>query len=198
MRKVRGPILDTFYARLRRCGDPACVGRPVTEHSRFPTLTAKPGGRRPVWQQIADTIREAITSGQLAAGEQIPSVRELVVQFGLPVLTLQQAMAELADEGVVAIRQGRRSVVCAHQRRRCHGPLDLLIRAMTAREPDAGSTSAGRCRLGRSGRSTRSCPARSPLRSGGSGSTRTRLPQPGCPRPSPARRPLRRRTLSQR
>ena len=28
LRKLRGPVLDTFYARLRRCGDLACTGRP--------------------------------------------------------------------------------------------------------------------------------------------------------------------------
>jgi integrase len=28
VRKVRGPLLDTFYARLMRCGNLACTGRP--------------------------------------------------------------------------------------------------------------------------------------------------------------------------
>ena len=38
LRKIRGPMLDTLYARLRRCGDVACTGRPFTEHSSFPVL----------------------------------------------------------------------------------------------------------------------------------------------------------------
>jgi len=34
MRKVRGPMLDTLYARLRRCGDPSCLsGRAFIRHS---------------------------------------------------------------------------------------------------------------------------------------------------------------------
>ena len=43
LRKVRGPVLDTFYARLRKCGDLTCTGRPFTEHSRFPALVVKRG-----------------------------------------------------------------------------------------------------------------------------------------------------------
>jgi len=36
LRKLRGPVLDTFYARLRRCADLTCTGRPFTEHRKFP------------------------------------------------------------------------------------------------------------------------------------------------------------------
>ena len=46
-RKVRGPILDQFYARLKRCGTLACTGRPFTEHRNVPTLMINPGDRRP-------------------------------------------------------------------------------------------------------------------------------------------------------
>ena len=69
LRKIRGPVLDTFYARLRRCGDLSCTGRPFTEHRSFPALDVEPGDRRPAWQQIAGTIREAIGTGQLRPGE---------------------------------------------------------------------------------------------------------------------------------
>src|SRR5712691_3332054 len=32
LRKLRGPLLDTFYSRLRRCGDLRCNRRPFMEH----------------------------------------------------------------------------------------------------------------------------------------------------------------------
>jgi integrase len=111
LRKIRGPMLDTFYARLRRCGDLACTGRPFTEHSSFPVLVIQHGDRRPAWHQVADTIREAIHSGRLAPGAQLPSVRALAAQHVLPVATLQRALAALATEGVISVRQGRRAVV---------------------------------------------------------------------------------------
>ena len=39
-------MLDTLYARLRRCSDIACVsGRPFTERNLFPVLSDAGGGR---------------------------------------------------------------------------------------------------------------------------------------------------------
>ena len=38
VRKVRGPLLDTLYARLMRCGNLACAGKPFTEHRNVPDL----------------------------------------------------------------------------------------------------------------------------------------------------------------
>jgi hypothetical protein len=32
VRNGPGPLLDTFYARLIRCGNLACTGKPFTEH----------------------------------------------------------------------------------------------------------------------------------------------------------------------
>jgi hypothetical protein len=68
VRKVRGPVLDMFYARLKKCGDLACTGRPFTEHRNVPVLTVKSAGLRPAWQQVADALREAIQTGVLPPG----------------------------------------------------------------------------------------------------------------------------------
>jgi hypothetical protein len=92
LRKVRGPVLDTFYARLRRCGDLTCAGRPFTEHRNVPVLTVSPGDGRPAWQQVADVVRVAVSSGQLAPGEALPSVREMAALQGLRTATLQYAL----------------------------------------------------------------------------------------------------------
>jgi integrase len=46
VRKVRGPLLDTLYARLMRCGDLACTGKPFTEHRNVPDLRADPADPR--------------------------------------------------------------------------------------------------------------------------------------------------------
>jgi hypothetical protein len=69
-------MLDTLYARLRRCGNALCVsGRPVVEHNLFPDLSHVDGGRFERWQRIAGVIREAIRSGELAPGTELPSTR---------------------------------------------------------------------------------------------------------------------------
>jgi integrase len=111
LRKVRGPVLDTFYARLRRCADLACTGRPFTEHRGFPGLMIESGPPRSAWQRAAAAIREAADSGRLEPGEQLPSARELAAQYGLPTSALRRALEELAREGAIEVQQGRRAMV---------------------------------------------------------------------------------------
>ena len=77
VRKIRGPLLDLLYALLRRCGDPGCTGMRFVEHRNVPTLSVAPGSRRPAWQQVADTLRDAVSSGMLAAGDSLPSVQKM-------------------------------------------------------------------------------------------------------------------------
>ena len=111
VRKIRGPLLDLLYAQLRRCSDPRCTGKRFIEHRDVPVLTVDPACRRPAWEQVADTVRDAIGSGVLAAGGSLPSVREMSVLQDVPVATLQHALAVLADEGLIVVRQGRTAVV---------------------------------------------------------------------------------------
>jgi len=42
VRKVRGPLLDTLYARLMRCGNLTSTGKPFTEHRNIPDLPPDP------------------------------------------------------------------------------------------------------------------------------------------------------------
>jgi integrase len=123
LRKVRGPVLDMLYARLHQCGNLACSGKPFIEHSAFPAIDVTPAAAWPVWAQVAAVIRAAITSGQLAPGEALPSAKQVADRNGLPMTAIHQALAVLADEGLVTVRQGRRAVVAGepggtHLRRR--------------------------------------------------------------------------------
>jgi integrase len=112
LRKLRGPVLDTFYARLRQCGDLACTGKPFTEHRNVPVLTVDPGDSRPAYRQIADTLAEMIRSGQLRVGERLPSVREMS-EGGVPTASARHALALLTEEGLVTTRQGSGAFVAA-------------------------------------------------------------------------------------
>jgi integrase len=111
VRKVRGPVLDMLYARLHRCGDLTCSGKPFTEHSSFPAIGVTPTVARPTWAQVALVIREAIAEGQLAPGEPLPSARQVADRNALPVTAVHHALAVLADEGLISVRQGRHAVV---------------------------------------------------------------------------------------
>ena len=101
--------------------------------------------RRPAWQQVVEAIGDAIRSGTLAAGEPLPSVREMGARQDVPVATLQHALALLADEGLIVLRQGRTAVVAGDE---VAGPLirpgSALAGTMTASAPDASRTYASR------------------------------------------------------
>jgi DNA-binding transcriptional regulator YhcF (GntR family) len=133
VRKIRGPLLDLLYAQLKRCGYPTCTGKPFIEHRNVPVLIVNPGSRRPAWQQVADTIGNAIRSGALTPGETLPSVRERRDLQEVPVATLQHALGVLAGEGLIVIRQGRTAVVAG----------DVTSTAVQGEPRAAASTTAG-------------------------------------------------------
>ena len=111
VRKVRGPILNTLYARLMRCGNLACTGKPFTEHRNLPDLRPDPADRRLEWEQAADRVRAAIRSGQLTSGDTLPSVPELARLQGLKRGTVRHAFLVLAKEGLVHVRHGRTTTI---------------------------------------------------------------------------------------
>jgi hypothetical protein len=111
VRKVRGPVLDMLYARLKKCGDLACNGKPFIEHRNMPDLRADASCGLAAWEQAAGRLRDAIQSGELPVGSPLPSVRELQARQGVRRSTLQHAFAVLADEGLIVVRQGRTAVV---------------------------------------------------------------------------------------
>ena len=82
VRKVRGPLLDTLYARLMRCGNLACTGKPFTEHRNIPDLRPDPADPRVECEQAADRVR-GIRSGQLTSRDTLPSVPDLARLQGL-------------------------------------------------------------------------------------------------------------------
>ena len=54
---------------------------------------------RPLYEQISSQIKAAIMSGELKAGEAIPSVRSLAKSLQISILTVQKAYATLQDYG---------------------------------------------------------------------------------------------------
>jgi GntR family transcriptional regulator len=56
------------------------------------------------FERVAEKIRTAIASGQLAPGEQLPSNRDLAKQHDVSVPTLQRAVGLLQEEGWLVSR----------------------------------------------------------------------------------------------
>ena len=62
---------------------------------------------KPPYRQIASMLRDAITSGQLTAGERLPSEAALIEHFGVARMTVRQAVQELRSEGLAVSEHGR-------------------------------------------------------------------------------------------
>ena len=59
--------------------------------------------RRPVYEQVADQLREAILDGTLQAGEVLPAERELCERFGVSRTSVREALRALQAQGLVVV-----------------------------------------------------------------------------------------------
>jgi GntR family transcriptional regulator len=62
---------------------------------------------RAIYLQIVDGVRREVVRGTLAAGEPLPSVRQLAEELRLNPNTVQQAYRELEREGLALVRRGQ-------------------------------------------------------------------------------------------
>ena len=56
---------------------------------------------RPIYIQLVEMLRKEIVSGKLKTGERLPSVRELALTARVNPNTMQKALVELENEGLV-------------------------------------------------------------------------------------------------
>ena len=92
----------------------------------------------PIYMQIMNRIRDAIASGELVAGDKVPSVREFASEFEVNPNTMQRALMELEREGILVSERaiGRfvtddRSRIDAMRRESGSRATDTFIRQMT-------------------------------------------------------------------
>jgi GntR family transcriptional regulator len=74
----------------------------------------------PLYAQVRDALKRQIVGQSIAAGEHLPGELELQETFGVSRSVIRQALAELADTGLIRRQRGRGSVVVptrVHHRR---------------------------------------------------------------------------------
>lgn len=69
----------------------------------------------PVYRQLVDQVRAGIASGSLAAGDQLPTVRQLAVDLAINPNTVLKAYRELELGGLLETQQGTGTFV-AHRK----------------------------------------------------------------------------------
>jgi GntR family transcriptional regulator len=71
------------------------------------TFNINTGSDTPIYKQITDQARLAVTRGRLAVGDQLPSVRALAEELVVNPNTVARAYADLMREGLLESRAGR-------------------------------------------------------------------------------------------
>lgn len=66
---------------------------------------------RPIYEQITDQVKSAIVTGQLAEGEQLPSIRALANSLRVSAITTKRAYADLEAAGLIETVQGKGTYV---------------------------------------------------------------------------------------
>ncbi|MFI1441182.1 GntR family transcriptional regulator [Streptomyces fructofermentans] len=65
----------------------------------------------PRWRQVADVVRSRIADGTYAPRTRVPSVMQLVDEFGIAQATAQKVHIGLRDEGLIYTEPGLGSFV---------------------------------------------------------------------------------------
>ncbi|GAB2829025.1 GntR family transcriptional regulator [Lentzea nigeriaca] len=69
-------------------------------------MALDPDDPRPPYVQVANALRAAILTKVFKAGDKLPSRAELAKKYEVAPMTVQNALRELRDEGLIVSRQG--------------------------------------------------------------------------------------------
>ena len=71
---------------------------------------------KPIYEQIADQVKEQIMAGALAAGDALPSMRLLAKELRISVITTKRAYEELERDGFLENVPGKGCFVAPQHR----------------------------------------------------------------------------------
>lgn len=70
-------------------------------------FTLNPQSGIPIYRQLIEQARRMIAGGQLKAGDELPSVRELALAHAVNPMTISKAYAMLEVEGLLVRQRGK-------------------------------------------------------------------------------------------
>jgi GntR family transcriptional regulator len=76
-------------------------------------LTIQPNAPEPIYRQIVEQLRRLIASGQLLAGELLPSVRDVAGFHAINPMTVSRAYGMAEAEGLLERLRGKGMAVAA-------------------------------------------------------------------------------------
>lgn len=104
-----------------------------------PSIIVNRDNPLPLYVQVAEYWREQILSGRIQPGAQLPTEGDLTNMHGVSRITIKQAMASLARQGLVQTRQGKGTFVIPAKVQWDLGKLSSFSEDMQARHLRPGS-----------------------------------------------------------
>lgn len=77
-------------------------------------IVIKTQGTLAIYEQIVNQLKNAIVTGELKAGEALPSIRALASELEISVITTKRAYEELEKEGLIRSIVGKGFYVCEY------------------------------------------------------------------------------------
>lgn len=77
-------------------------------------IVIKPQGTMAIYEQIVNQLKNAIVTGELRAGEALPSIRKLAGDLQVSVITTKRSYEELEKEGLIRSVAGKGFYVCEY------------------------------------------------------------------------------------
>lgn len=108
-------------------------------------VSVDPRDRTPIYAQLDRGLRAAIATGRLAAGDQLPTVRQLAVELSVNANTVARVYAELERAGILETRRGVGTFISAtpakaHPPRQHERRLRIFVTRLLADASAAGFT----------------------------------------------------------
>jgi len=95
-------------------------------------LNITTGAGTPIYRQIVDQVRLAVVTGDLPAGQAMPSVRSVAERLVVNVNTVVKAYGELVRDGVLESHHGKGFFVA--QKRQVYSKAERVRRLRLARD----------------------------------------------------------------
>lgn len=70
-------------------------------------FTLNPNSGIPIYRQLIEQVRRMVAGGQLQAGSELPSVRELALEHAVNPMTISKAYSLLEVEGLLIRQRGK-------------------------------------------------------------------------------------------
>lgn len=77
-------------------------------------IIIQPQGTLAIYEQIVNQLKNAIVTGELKAGEALPSIRGLAGELQVSVITTKRAYEELEQEGLIRSVAGKGFYACEY------------------------------------------------------------------------------------